>query len=279
MGLFLSAPFTKFGLNLLLYSPRSLCDLCVFDSATLCPSQHATLITKIRYCSFRFAVKKVSVLKQEITAILVAAGSSKRMGFDKLAALLNGKPVIQRALDAFLACEEITEILVICPPERFELLDQTTFTKPVRRIDGGAERHLSVANGLAAVSPTVELIAVHDAARPLVSQTDILATIAAAKTHGAASLARRVTETLKRSDAEGFTLSAVSRENLWFIETPQIFRTELIRSAYANVIKQGVSVTDETSALETISIKTQLIASTSPNPKITTPADLHTISP
>jgi len=227
---------------------------------------------------FRFN-QSIPILKQEITAILVAAGSSKRMGFDKLAALLNGKPVIQRTLDAFLACEEITEILVICPPERFELLDQTTFTKPVRRIDGGAERHLSVANGLAAVSPTAELIAVHDAARPLVSQTDILATIAAAKSHGAASLARRVTETLKRSDPEGFTLSAVSRENLWFIETPQIFRTELIQSAYANVIKQGISVTDETSALETISIKTQLIASTSPNPKITTPADLHTISP
>ena len=201
------------------------------------------------------------------------------MGFDKLAALLNGKSVIQHTLDVFLACEEITEILVICPPERFELLDQTTFTKPVRRIDGGAERHLSVANGIAAVSPSAEFIAVHDAARPLVSQADILATIAAAKTHGAASLARRVTETLKRSDADGLTLSPVSRENLWFIETPQIFRTELIQSAYANVIKQGISVTDETSALETISVKTQLIASTSPNPKITTPADLAAISP
>ncbi len=223
--------------------------------------------------------KKVSILKQEITAILVAAGSSQRMGFDKLTALLHGKPVLAHTLQAFLDCDAITEILVICPPERFELLDQKTFTKPVRRIDGGAERHLSVANGLAAVSPNTELIAVHDAARPLVSQADILATIEAAKTHGAASLARRVTETLKRSDDNGLTSSPVSRENLWFIETPQIFRTELIQSAYANVIKAGIIVTDETSALETISIKTQLIASTSPNPKITTPADLAAISP
>lgn len=201
------------------------------------------------------------------------------MGFDKLAALLHGKPVLAHTLQAFLDCDAITEILVICPPERFDLLDQKTFTKPVRRIDGGAERHLSVANGLAAVSPNAELIAVHDAARPLVSQADILATIEAAKTHGAASLARRVTETLKRSDDSGLTSSPVSRENLWFIETPQIFRTELIQSAYANVIKEGIIVTDETSALETISIKTQLIASTSPNPKITTPADLAAISP
>lgn len=218
-------------------------------------------------------------MKPEITAILVAAGSSQRMGFDKLAALLDGKPVLVHSLQAFMDCDAITEILVICPPERFELLDQTTFTKPVRRIDGGAERHLSVANGLAAASPNAQFIAVHDAARPLVSQADILATLDAAKTHGAASLARRVTETLKRSDADGLTESPVSRENLWFIETPQIFRTELIQSAYANVIKEGISVTDETSALETLSLKTQLIPSTSPNPKITTPADLQSISP
>lgn len=201
------------------------------------------------------------------------------MGFDKLAALLHGKPVLAHTLQVFLDCDAITEILVICPPGRFELLDKTTFTKPVRRINGGAERHLSVANGLAAVSPNAELIAVHDAARPLVSQTDILATVEAANKYGAASLARRVTETLKRSDDNGLTLSAVSRENLWFIETPQIFRAELIRSAYANIIKTGIIVTDETSALETISIKTQLIASISPNPKITTPADLAAISP
>ncbi len=225
---------------------------------------------------FRFNLR-YQTLKPEISAILVAAGSSQRMGSDKLAALLNGKPVLAHTLKVFLDCDAISEILVICPPERFALLDSTTFTKPVRRVDGGTERHLSVANGLAAVSPKTELIAVHDAARPLVSQADILATIAAAKTHGAASLARRVTETLKRSDADGFTESPVSRENLWFIETPQIFRADLIRSAYEHVLKENLSVTDETSALETISVKTQLIASTSPNPKITTPADLQNL--
>jgi 2-C-methyl-D-erythritol 4-phosphate cytidylyltransferase/2-C-methyl-D-erythritol 4-phosphate cytidylyltransferase/2-C-methyl-D-erythritol 2,4-cyclodiphosphate synthase len=220
-----------------------------------------------------------AILKPEISAILVAAGSSQRMGFDKLAALLDGKPVLVHTVQRFLDCDAITEILVICPPERFDLLDKATFTKPVRRIDGGAERHLSVANGLSAVSPKAEFIAVHDAARPLVSQTDILATIDAAKKHSAASLARRVTETLKRSDEHGLTLSPMSRENLWFIETPQIFRADLIRSAYDKVLKENISVTDETSALETISVKTQLIASTSPNPKITTPADLHSVSP
>lgn len=216
-------------------------------------------------------------MKFEISAILVAAGTSSRMGFDKLAALLDGKPVLARTLDAFLACDAITEIIVVCPPERFALLDETTFTKPVRRIDGGAARHLSVANGLAAVSPDAELIAIHDAARPLVSQADILATIAAAREHGAASLARRVTETLKRSDENGFTTAAVPRENLWFMETPQIFKSDLIRAAYAHILESDIEVTDETSAIEANGGKVKLVPSTAPNPKITTPADLISI--
>jgi 2-C-methyl-D-erythritol 4-phosphate cytidylyltransferase len=209
-----------------------------------------------------------------ITAILVAAGSSRRMGFDKLAAPLDGIPVLARTVAAFMECPEISEIILVTPAERMSLLDETTFTKPLIRIDGGAERHLSVAAGLAAVSPDAELIAIHDAARPLVSQADILATIAAAKEHGAASLARRVTETLKRTDDSDFTTAAVPRENLWFIETPQIFKADLIRAAYKHVLENDLPVTDETSALEAIGVKTKLIPSTSPNPKITTPADL-----
>lgn len=208
------------------------------------------------------------------TAILVAAGTSQRMGFDKLAAPLGGTPVLTRTLAAFMACREISEIILVTPPERMTLLDESAFSKPVIRIDGGAERYLSVAAGLAAVAPGIELIAIHDAARPFVSQANILAVLAAAREHGAASLARRVTETLKRADESDFTAAAVPRENLWFIETPQVFRADLIRAAYRHVLENQRPVTDETSALELIGVKTKLIASTSPNPKITTPADL-----
>ena len=208
------------------------------------------------------------------TAILVAAGTSRRMGFDKLAAPLEGIPVLARTIAAFMECGEISGIILVTPPERMALLDESTFTKPVIRIDGGAERHLSVAAGLAAVPPGIELIAIHDAARPFVSQADILAVLAAALEHGAASLARRVTEALKRADDLDFTAAAVPRENLWFIETPQVFRADLIRAAYRHVLENQRPVTDETSALEVIGVKTKLIASTSPNPKITTPADL-----
>ena len=208
------------------------------------------------------------------TAILVAAGTSQRMGFDKLAAPLGGAPVLARTIAAFMECGEISGIILVTPPERMALLDKSTFTKPVIRIDGGAERHLSVAAGLAAVPPGIELIAIHDAARPFVSQADIRAVLTAAREYGAGSLARRVTETLKRADDLDFTAAAVPRENLWFIETPQVFRADLIRAAYRHVLENQRPMTDETSALEVIGVKTKLIVSTSPNPKITTPADL-----
>ncbi|MFK7850237.1 MAG: 2-C-methyl-D-erythritol 4-phosphate cytidylyltransferase [Akkermansiaceae bacterium] len=208
------------------------------------------------------------------TAIIVAAGSSRRMGFDKLAATMHGKPILAHTLQTFLDCDAITEIVLVAPKDRLELLKGIELTKPFHQVDGGSERHLSVANGLKAVSPSSGLIAVHDAARPLVSQGDILATIAAAQKHGAASLARRVTETLKRCDENNFTQSAVSRENLWFIETPQIFEADLLQSAYQHVLNNGLLVTDETSALEAFEKPVRLIPSSAPNPKITTQADL-----
>ena len=199
------------------------------------------------------------------------------MGFDKLAAELDGIPVLARTVSAFMKCEEISEIILVTPAERMSLLDESTFTKPVTRIDGGAERHLSVAAGLAAVSSDADFIAVHDAARPLVSQADISATIAAAREYGAASLARRVTETVKRSDDSNFIHESVSRENLWFMETPQIFQADLIRSAYKFILEHKTEVTDETSAIEAYGKRVKLVASTSPNLKITTPADLEAV--
>lgn len=193
------------------------------------------------------------------------------MGFDKLAAELGGMAVLRRTLEAFLAAESIAEIVVVCPAQRWELLGGN-FPKPVRRVDGGADRQDSVAAGLAEISTSH--VAVHDGARPLISPGDIDRCVAAAFADRAAALARRVTETLKRSDAEGFSAEAVSRERLWFMETPQAFETALLAEAYAAVAAQGLAVTDEVSALEAIGVRVRFVESTGPNLKITTPADL-----
>jgi 2-C-methyl-D-erythritol 4-phosphate cytidylyltransferase len=195
------------------------------------------------------------------------------MGFDKLASPLAGVPVLRRTLDAFLTADSIAEIVVVCPAERWELLDGG-FSKPVSRVDGGADRQDSVMAGLAALSAQTDLVAVHDGARPLVSPADIDRCVAAALEFRAAALARRVTETLKRSDAADFSAGAVSRENLWFMETPQVVEIPLLLEAYEAVTAQGLAVTDEVSAMEAIGIQVKFIESIQSNLKITTPADL-----
>jgi 2-C-methyl-D-erythritol 4-phosphate cytidylyltransferase len=192
------------------------------------------------------------------------------MGFDKLSAELAGVPVLRRTVEAFLDAESIAEIVLVCPPERWA--DCGRFPKPVRRADGGADRQDSVVAGLAEVS--TEWVAVHDGARPLVSPVEIDRCVAAAAEHGAAALARRVTETLKRADAEDFAAGAVSREGLWSMETPQVFRTAELRAAFAAVRKRGLAVTDEVSALEAVGGRVRFLESQRPNLKITTPADL-----
>ena len=212
-------------------------------------------------------------LTRACSAILVAAGSSQRMGFDKLTSPLAGIPVLRRTLDAFLAADSIAEIVVVCPEERWELLGGG-YSKPVRRVDGGVDRQDSVMAGLAALSAQTGLVAVHDGARPLVAPADIDRCVAAALEFRAAALARRVTETLKRSDAADFSAGAVSRENLWFMETPQVFEIPLLLEAYEAVAAQGLTVTDEVSAMEAIGVQVKFIESIQPNLKITTPADL-----
>lgn len=104
-------------------------------------------------------------------AIIVAAGSSRRAGFDKLLAPLHGVRVLERSIRAFANCREITEIVVVCPEERFHAINGANLETeiPVTRVDGGAERHESVQNGLAALLYTPEFVAVHDGARPLIT--------------------------------------------------------------------------------------------------------------
>lgn len=205
-------------------------------------------------------------------AIIVAAGSSRRMGFDKLAAEIRGVSVLRRSVEAFMATAGISRVILVAPAERFASLGNN-FPKPLLRVDGGKERQNSVENGLALV--VEEFVAVHDGARPLVKPETIQACITAALDSGATALARQVTETIKRSDADGYSRESVSRDHLWFMETPQVFRTDLLREAYAEVSKRELVVTDEVSAVETIGIPVKLITSPAPNLKITVPADIE----
>lgn len=209
-------------------------------------------------------------------AVIVAAGSSRRAGFDKLAALLDGVPVLRRSVDAFVAAGAAA-VVVVCPESRWEEtgLATTAFPVPVSRVDGGAERQDSVAAGMAALPAGTRMVAVHDGARPLITPAGIRACLAAAEKTGAATCAHPVVDTLKRADAEGRSLpEKVSRENLWGMETPQIFRLALLQEAYEYVKSQKLVVTDEVSAVEALGVSTQLVQGGA-NLKITLPGDLE----
>lgn len=210
------------------------------------------------------------------SAVIVAAGSSRRAGFDKLAAPLAGVPVLRRSVEAFVAAGAAA-VVVVCPESRWVEtgLAAADYPVPVYRVDGGAERQDSVAAGLAALPAGTRMVAVHDGARPLITPEGIRRCLAAAEQTGAATCAHPVVDTLKRADERGLSLpEKVSRDCLWGMETPQIFQLELLRRAYAYVREHKLVVTDEVSAVETLGISTQLVQG-SMNMKITLPGDLE----
>ena len=214
-----------------------------------------------------------------VWAVIVAGGSSRRMGFDKLTADLEGRPVLAWSVSAFNECPAIDAIALVCSAgARAELESIARLSAPRKLravIEGGAHRQYSVAAGLEQVPPEAAMIAVHDAARPLVTCGMIESCLEAARNTGAAACGRPVSDTLKRVNGEGFIVESVGREHLWAVETPQIFRADLLRIAYAEVIASGAHVTDETSAVQAAGAPVALVASEEWNGKITFASDLE----
>lgn len=214
-----------------------------------------------------------------ISAIIVAAGSSRRMGFDKLFAPLAGKPVVWHSLKAFASTEEIGEIVVVAREDRLaefeELVAGEKFTTPIKIIAGGAERHLSVWNGLQAVDAETEYVAIHDGARPLTTPKLIREVIEMAEKHGAVCCASPIPDTVKRANVEQMVQESVERTGLWAMQTPQVFSSGLILQAYASIMAKHEMVTDEVSAVQKLGKKIALLKNEDWNFKITFPHDLE----
>jgi 2-C-methyl-D-erythritol 4-phosphate cytidylyltransferase len=213
-----------------------------------------------------------------LTAIIVAAGSSQRMGFDKLLALLGDKPVLAHTLDAFERTASVNEIILVARPDRLkefeELVRENSFKKVRRIIAGGEQRQDSVRAGLEQVNAGATFVAVHDAARPLVTPEQIERLLELAREHGGATLAEPITNTVKRADENLVVTGSVPRENLYAMQTPQIFARHLLDQAYAALAANSLSVTDEVSALEHLGAKVVLVPNDQWNVKITFPRDL-----
>ena len=221
-----------------------------------------------------------------LSAIIVAAGSSQRMGFDKLFADLGGRPVLVWSVSAFQACPEVDGLVIVAQPEKEPALREMArhwqWTKLRAIVPGGAQRHLSVWNGLQNVAswaarstPDEErFVAVQDAARPLVTPGMIGRCLDAARAGGAACCASPVTDTLKRADGQQRIEASIDRTNLWAMQTPQIFRLADLQRAYQDVIEAGLTITDEASALDRMQQPVTLVHSGDFNLKITYPEDL-----
>ena len=211
-----------------------------------------------------------------LTAIIVAAGSSKRAGFDKLLAKIAGRSVIQHTLAAFEKAPCVNEVLVVSRETvaMRHFIVRRNFRKVRRVVRGGARRQDSVQAGLDALEKEVEFVAIHDAARPLITSREIERVFAAARKHGAAALATPITDTLKVADANHVVSGSIDRQNVFAMQTPQIFRREVLSQAYEQVKKDSFTVTDEVSAIEHAGGKIVIVPAEDHNFKITYASDL-----
>ena len=214
------------------------------------------------------------------SAILVAAGKGTRMGagVDKLFLKVAGRPVVAHTWQRFDDAKCIGEIVLVVRRgmQRIfsRLAEKYHFQKPFRVVAGGRERQDSVWNGLKALAPASEIVAIQDAARPCTSPALIEATVAAAREMGAAVAAQPVTDTIKESRDGKLIERTLDRSRLWAVQTPQTFRVDIIRRALSAVRQKGLLVTDDTAACELIGQPVQLVPSTAPNPKVTRREDL-----
>src|SRR5207249_126933 len=185
-----------------------------------------------------------------LAAIIVAAGSSERMGFDKLFALVSGQPVIAHTIAAFENTKCVDEIILVGRADSVAEL-QKIVAKPSKVkhiIEGGAVRSDSVRAGLDRVDPKCDFVAVHDAARPMITPEKITRVFEVARTSGAATLAEPINDTLKRADLAALAASpeeavdlavkeSVDRTGIYGMQTPQVFEKKLLKEAYDLVAK------------------------------------------
>ena len=225
-------------------------------------------------------LKKRRDEKPTCSAVIVAAGSSQRMGSDKIMMKLGAMPVLARTVLAFENNEYIDEIIIVTRTEKLQeiadMCHKNGLHKVKKVISGGATRMESALAGVSAARHGAELIAIHDGARPLVSQGLISRTVLAAQEWRSVVPAIASTDTLKTVDARGFITGTVDRASTVRIQTPQVFNGDLIKGALTKAVEKGLTLTDDCSAMEMMGVKTFVVEGEPENIKITTPEDMVT---
>ena len=211
------------------------------------------------------------------TAVIVAAGSSQRMGQDKLTLSIGGMSVIERTLRAFESCESIHEIIIVTREDRLqEMADlgaKCGITKLRQVVIGGSTRAGSSLAGVTAAVRKSTLIGIHDAARPLITPEGISAVYQAAQDYQAAAPILPLKDTVKELK-DGKLISTPPRDHLAAVQTPQVFQADLIRAALSEAVQKDLPITDDCSAVEAMGIPIKAVDGWEENIKITTPFDV-----
>lgn len=213
------------------------------------------------------------------SAVVLAAGNSQRMGRDKILMPIGGKPVIARTLEALQGSEFINEIIVVTRPEHLQeiadICHDNHITKTSKVVLGGKTRLKSSLIGVSNVSEKAGFIAIHDGARPFVTDKVIGRVITAARQSGAAAPAVMATDTVRILNAKGAVTDTPPRERVALMQTPQVFMSEMIKAALTRAVKKGTDVTDDCTAVEAMGYKVSIVAGDADNIKLTTARDLY----
>ena len=217
----------------------------------------------------------------KVTAIVPAAGRGRRMA-TKLAKpylILNGKPILVHTLQALENISLIEKIIVVVSaPDRpvcqRKIIDKYSFKKVKDVVEGGTSRTQSVYNGLKRVDPQCKLVLIHDGIRPFITEQTVKQLVKQADIFGAAISAVPAVSAIKEINKDMFVRKTLSRDKLWMIQTPQVFKRELIYQAYQKADRNQTVAVDDAVLVEQIGTKVKVIRGETDNIKITTPEDL-----
>lgn len=217
-----------------------------------------------------------------VTAIIPAAGSGSRIGSSshKQFMELGGKPVIIHTLERFQQSSAIDEIVVVFPPDKVEefssIITAYGFHKPIRFVAGGERRQDSVHQAFLSVNgKQTEIVAIHDAVRPLVEVDLIQRVVERARLTGAAIAAIQAVDTIKEVSSQNVVVATLNRSALRQVQTPQAFAYHIMREAFQRAYADGYYGTDDSSLVERIGIQVAVVPGSPLNIKITTPADVR----
>lgn len=213
------------------------------------------------------------------SAVIVAAGSSRRMGEDKLYMDLGGMPVLARTLMAFDECDFVDEIVLVTREDSLERAGELCRRYHIRKAEkimiGGATRTESVLAGVSAIKRDAGIVLIHDGARPLVTRDVIYDAMHTAAMYQCAAPAIPVTDTVKQAE-NGVVIATPNRESLSAVQTPQAFVPELLKAALTKAVRDGISYTDDCAAVEALGCRVRLSKGSAENIKITLPVDIPT---